>query len=501
MMDVVFVNPGNHAETYQGLHGIYTACEPPLWAGMLATFLRRKSISVDIVDATALRLGFADTAREVLARKPRLVCLVAYGQQPSASTLVMPGARAIAAALKELSPETPLLLLGGHVAALPERTLREESVDFVCSGEGPYTLHDLVMALREKNPNISKVRGLLYRDDSGAIVHNPPAPLVMNLEGEMPGAAWDLLPMPRYVAHNWHCFENLDARQPYASIYTSLGCPFHCSFCCIQAPFREGEKVSGLRGHSSYRMWPVESVLAQIDTLVQRYGVHNIKFADELFVFNKEHVKGICNGLIARGYDLNIWTYVRVDTWDVPLLDMLRKAGIRWLAPGIESGSAKVRKDVNKAFGQGKVRSSIAAFKKAGIYSIGNFLFGLPEDDMQSMRETLDFAKELNCEFVNMYCAMAYPGSPLYGRAVAENLPLPQSWNGYSQHAYETLPLPTRYLSGSEVLAFRDAAFHEYFSSSQYLDMIEKLFSHQVREHVEGMAAKHLPRLHVPQAS
>ena len=74
MMDVVFVNPGNHAETYQGLHGIYTACEPPLWAGMLATFLRRKSISVDIVDATALRLGFVDTAREVLARKPRLVC-------------------------------------------------------------------------------------------------------------------------------------------------------------------------------------------------------------------------------------------------------------------------------------------------------------------------------------------------------------------------------------------------------------------------------------------
>ena len=67
MMDVVFVNPGNHAETYQGLHGIYTACEPPLWAGMLATFLRRKSISVDIVDATALRLGFADTAREVLS--------------------------------------------------------------------------------------------------------------------------------------------------------------------------------------------------------------------------------------------------------------------------------------------------------------------------------------------------------------------------------------------------------------------------------------------------
>lgn len=181
--------------------------------------------------------------------------------------------------------------------------------------------------------------------------------------------------------------------QPYASIYTSLGCPFHCSFCCIQAPFREGEKVSGLRGHSSYRMWQVESVLAQIDTLVQRYGVHNIKFADELFVFNKEHVKGICNGLIARGYDLNIWTYVRVDTWDVPLLDMLRKAGIRWLAPGIESGSAKVRKDVNKAFGQGKVRSSIAAFKKAGIYSIGNFLFGLPEDDMQSMRETLDLPK------------------------------------------------------------------------------------------------------------
>ena len=498
MPDVLLINPGNHAETYQGLHGIYTACEPPIWAGMFAAFLRRKEASAEILDATALRLGFADTAQRALEAKPRLICIVAYGQQPSASTLVMPGARAICREIKALRPEMPILLAGGHVAALPEQTLREEPVDFVCDGEGPYTLLDLALALRHKDPDLSKVRGLMYFDAEKRLRHTSPAPLVTDLDGEMPGIAWDLLPMDRYMAHNWHCFGELDRRQPYASLYTSLGCPFHCHFCCIQAPFRAGE-VNGKHAGRSYRMWSAASVLAQIDVLVNTCGLRHLKIADELFVYDKVHVREICEGIIARGYDLNIWAYVRVDTWDAEQLDLMRRAGIRWLAPGLESGNARVRRDAGKAFGQGKARASITAFKAAGINVIGNFLFGLPEDDMSSMRETLDFAKELQCEFVNMYCAMAYPGSKLYERALAENLPLPESWNGYSQHAFDTLPLPTKYLTGPEVLAFRDASFHEYFSDGAYLAMLESRFGGETRLHVEEMARTRLRRKYVPE--
>src|SRR5262249_28516404 len=155
--------------------------------------------------------------------------------------------------------------------------------------------------------------GLWYWLD-GAVGRTPDRPLVADLERTMPDQAWDLLPMARYRAHNWHCLDGLQ-RQPYAAIYTTLGCPYHCTFCCIQAPFKSGENAAGLRGSlNTYRYWSPENVLAQIDTLVNRYGVKNLKIADEMFVLNRKHVLGICDRIIQRGYQLNIWAYTRVDT-------------------------------------------------------------------------------------------------------------------------------------------------------------------------------------------
>ena len=101
---------------------------------------------------------------------------------------------------------------------------------------------------------------------------------------------------------------------------------------------------------------------------------------------------------------------------------------------------------------------------------IGNYIFGLPEDDLDSMQETLDLAIELKTEFANFYSAMAYPGSPLYRQAIAHGWPLPETWSGYSQHSVDTLPLPTRHVPASEVLKFRDDAFRTYFADQSYLE-------------------------------
>jgi radical SAM superfamily enzyme YgiQ (UPF0313 family) len=493
-VDLVLVNPGDRRQIYQALGENLSAVEPPVWVGLMATFARRRGFSVEVIDSHAEELGAEATAQRVAEMAPRLVAVVVYGHQPSASTQNMTAAGAVCRAVKDLAPDLKVLLVGGHVAALPERTLREERCDFVCGGEGPHTLVDLLAALAHAHPDLSKVRGLWYWDGA-APRSTPPAPLVTNVDEEMPGLAWDLLPMTAYRAHNWHCFGHLE-RQPYAAIYTTLGCPYHCSFCCIQAPFKSGEQVLGYKeAVNSYRFWDPKATVAQIDTLVNTYGVRNIKFADEMFVLNMRHVHGICDLLIERNYGLNIWAYARVDTVrGEGTVEKLKRAGFNWLVLGIEAASERVRTDVDKAFPQQEIFATVERLRAGGINVLGNYIFGLPEDDVASMQETLDLAQSLNCEFANFYSAMAYPGSRLYEIAVQNGWPLPPAWSGYSQHAENTLPLPTKYLSGAEVLRFRDHAFQVYFSDGRYLAMVEQKFGRPTAEHVRAMASRRLTR-------
>jgi radical SAM superfamily enzyme YgiQ (UPF0313 family) len=189
-----------------------------------------------------------------------------------------------------------------------------------------------------------------------------------------------------------------------------------------------------------------------------------------------------------------MWAYARVDTVKPHILQKMRQAGIRWLALGIESGSAHVRDGADKSFRQSDIIAIVRKVQRAGINVIGNFIFGLPDDDEVTMRETLDLAIELNCEFANFYSAMAYPGSPLYATAIEKGLALPETWSGFSQHSYDCLPLRTERLSAAEVLQFRDSAFDCYFASQRYLDMITQKFGREARSHIERMTRHKLCR-------
>lgn len=488
-LDVLFVSPGNNRVIYQELAREYAAIETPIWAALLAQFARRKGFQVAIADQEAEGLTTDQIAARVEETKARLVCVVVYGQQPSASTQNMTVCVEVTKALKKHLPHVKVLLVGGHVAALPEQSLRESGADFVCQGEGPQSLIGLLRCKDlDDETQYGKVPGIWYARN-GVPVSTEPGDVIPEslLPEELPGMAFDLLPMSVYRAHNWHCFDHIHDRQPYASIYTSLGCPFRCTFCCINAPF----------GNPSIRYWDPAFVITQIDELVTRYGVKNIKIADEMFVLHEKHVIGLCDRIIERGYDLNIWAYARVDTVKDKFLEKLRKAGIRWLALGIESGSKHVRDGVLKGrYGADDIRQTCRRIKDAGIHIIGNYIFGLPDDTYASMQETLDLALDLNCEMANFYCAMAYPGSKLYTLAVANNWQLPAAWQDYSQHAYATLPLPTETLSAGEVLAWRDRSWQIYFTSPRYLGLVREKFGPDVVAHIERMTTFTLPRQH-----
>ena len=481
-VDIVLVKPGSQKQLYGEL-GVFnlTGIEPPLWGALLAAYLRKQGYSVVLFDAEVENWNYEQTAEKIRELNPTLVAIVVSGTNPSASTMNMTGAGAITGHLKELAPKVKTLFTGLHPSALPRRTLVEEEVDFVCEGEGFYTLPQLLDVLKTNREDYP-IEGLWYKKD-GKVVFNHRAPLVRDLD-ELPMPAWDLLPMIKYRAHNWHCFNNINDRQPYAVIYTSLGCPFKCSFCCINALFGK----PGIRYRSPNR------VIEEIDYLVKDCNIKNIKILDEMFVLKESHVVRLCDLIIERGYDLNMWAYARVNTVNETMLSKMKQAGINWVAYGFESGSKKVLNGVNKRYQTDRVDAVVGMTYDAGLYVCANFIFGLPDDGHESMRQTLDLALAINAEWANFYSAMAYPGSELYQQAIKEDWPLPETWQGYSQYAYETLPLSTKYLSGADVLRFRDHAFQVYFNSPKYLDMITGKFDPETAQHIQEMASHKLVR-------
>lgn len=481
-LDIVFINPGDRKQVYQDLGKDLSAIEPPFWVAVMAAYLRNKGFNVAIIDSAAENITPEETASSVGALTPLLAAVIVYGSNPSASTPNMTVAGKICTAIREKT-DSKVALGGLHPSALPKRTLEEESVDFVIEGEGPYTLRSLLEVLRAGKKDYSGVPGLWWRED-GVMKSNPRAPLIKDLDEGLPIGAWDLLPMQKYKAHNWHCFDDIKNRMPYGAIYTSLGCPYSCVFCCINAPF----------GKPGIRYRSPRLVADEIGLLVEEYGIKNLKIVDELFVFNKKHYMGIVDLILERGYDLNIWAYARVDSMEFENFPKMKKAGINWLGLGIESVSLEVRDGVNKRM---KIKNILEVCRKmqdAGIRVGANYIFGLPDDTLDTMKENLDTAMEINAEWANFYCAMAYPGSKLYDIAIKEGWELPKEWHGYSQLSYETLPLPSKHLSAKEILRFRDEAFHKYFENPAYLGMVEEKFGGEVKEHIRWMTKTKLRR-------
>lgn len=480
--DILIVKPGSQKKIYGKLSSFtLTAIEPPLWASLLAGYLRGIGHSVVLCDAEVEEWGHEETAENIREINPLLAVISVSGSNPSASTMNMTGAGNIIRHLKQIAPEIRTLFHGLHPSALPERTLREEEADFVCQGEGFYTLAKLLAALKGGSETF-QIEGLWYRKN-GEIKSNPRPSVFKNLD-DLPMPAWNLLPMEKYRAHNWHCFGNLENRQPYGVLYTSLGCPFNCTFCCINAIF----------GKPGIRYRSPQKVVEDIDFLVQNYSIRNIKIIDELFALNEKRVVEICDLVIERGYDLNMWAYARVDTVTPLMLQKMKEAGINWVAYGFEAGSKRVLQGVKKDYNLNIVENVVKMTYNVGLYIGANFILGLPDDDFDSMQDSLSLALDINAELANFYTAMAYPGSKLYQDALKEGWPLPETWEGYSQYTYESLPLPTKYLTPGEVLSFRDYAFRTYFENPRYLNKINRLFGMETVNHIKDMARHKLER-------
>ena len=488
MINILFVE-ANTSILYQELSKEYSAIEPPTWSLLLAESCRAKGHKVGILDCNAERLSVEESVSKIDQFNTELVCFVVYGQNPNSGTTNMAAACILAKKYKEEFPNNLTMFIGSHTSALPKEVLKKEFVDFISINEGVYTLHDLLKT--NKKDHLDKVRGLGYKIND-QLRFGAPAEIVPQnkLDIEMPGYAWDLLPfnikpLDLYRSHFWHSNYNHELRTPFAAIYTSLGCSFQCSFCMINIVNRTSYKENTHAGNSrGMRHWGLNTISKEIKKLAD-YGVKNIRLSDEMFFLNKKYYEPILDNLIQYDGDLNLWSYSRVDTINQKLLKKIKKAGFNWIGMGIESGNQMVRQEVSKgSFKVINIKDVLDEIRSEGISIGANYIFGFPNDNYETMNDTLELAKKINAEFTNVYPCMALPGSPIRKEAVSSGWDLPSEYSEYGFLSYDCKPLPTKHMSSKEVIKFRDDAWHEINSDKRFLDMIESKFGSEAKQNI-----------------
>jgi radical SAM superfamily enzyme YgiQ (UPF0313 family) len=486
MTDVLIINPLQR-KVYGNLSDYdLPAIEPPIMGAILANKLNKAGYSVYVCDANLHAVDNQWILKVVKSYNPSLIIIQAVGQNPTASTTIMPYVEELVSSLRVDGycdeNDIRIALYGNHPTALPEKTLKEISTDFIILGNGLNTVVPLIEEITGKKGH-DYIPGLAYITHldriHGYIAINPP------MEGIDPhdlSPDWSYLLMAEYRAHNWHCLNNLDERQPYGILLTSVGCPYNCYFC----------PTSGNQQKVVYR--PIDDIMDDLEYQVERCGISNIKIIDEMFTAHPQRVSKICKLISERKWDLNMWAYARVGSVDERLLADMRAAGIRWLGYGFESGNDLILSGMRKGTADESVMTARMT-ESAGIHIGGNFMFGFPDDNLDTMQQTLDLAVEIMPEWANFNSLMAFPGSKLYEDTLRDNPDyLPERWEQYSQYSPDCKPLETKYLLSEDVLAFRDYAFNTYYKNPRYLAMIERKFGAQARQHIQDMTKHELKR-------
>jgi radical SAM superfamily enzyme YgiQ (UPF0313 family) len=352
---------------------------------------------------------------------------------------------------------------------------------------------------------LQEVSGLVLRDSQARVRMTSPGKIVPSerLDLDLPGYAWDLLPylnkpLDLYRSPLWHAEYKEELRTPYAAIQTSLGCNFGCDFCMINVINRDNDDEVGVASnYSGMRFWSPSFIANEIDKIVS-LGVRTIRIVDEMFLLYRKHYVPLCQILADKPYakELRMWAYSRIDTVTNPeFLKLVRSAGIRWLALGIESANREIRLEVSKGkFQDVDISKVVKQIHEADIEVMANYIVGLPGEKRTDMEATLKLSLELCTSGWNMYAAMALPGSQLYKRALEKNYQLPDDYDGFSFHSVNTVPMPTEHLTAAEVLQFRDMAFTNYHRNEAFLTRIMNQYGPTAVESIKQMTKVEIKR-------
>ena len=383
--NIVFVEPKS-PET----HIFKRVVIPRLGAIILGTLLKQKGYSVKVLIEDISGLD------ESSILNADLVCL---------STITTTANRTYWLADKVRQRGIPIVMGGVHPSFTTDECL--EHCDYVVRGEGEEALLELVEAL-EGNRDFSDIQNLSYRLGE-SIYHNPLRPLIADL---------DSVPVPDYsLVPNWE-----RSRKKMVSISTSRGCPFNCSFCCVIQMFGRG-----------YRFTSIDRTLEEIER--NGRGTGHIFFCDDNFTADKERTKRLLERILSQGINIEWSAQVRVDAArDPELLKLMSLTNCGVVCVGFESINPQTLKAYNKKQTVDDIRESIKAFHHHGINVHGMFVFGSDDDNYQTLRDTVSFARQLDIDSIQFLILTPVPGTPLYSKLEEEQRIICRDWSKYDAH-------------------------------------------------------------------
>lgn len=403
---------------------------PPSDLAQAASIIREYADDISIVDFMISDFSEKEALEKIIGFNPSVIIL-------QSSTPALKNDLLFCHSLKRAMPETVIVFFGLHASVRPDDILSEE-IEFAVRSEPEKTLSELIRSLKDNAKGFEDIKGLSYWKN-GRTFHNPDREYVEDLDS-FPFPARDLLQNDKYIMpYN---------QEPFAIINVSRGCPYRCIFC-----------TSGFYYGRSWRCRSPENIVSEIEDVLAKYKINNFLFLSDTFNFDREFVFKLCRLIIDKRFGIKWVCNSRVDKLDEELALQMRKAGCWLVSLGIESASGLILEKIKKNITVYQSQKAVDVAKRAGIKTLCYFVFGLPGENADTMKETIKFIKNTAMDFVYIYSATPFPGTEFYNQARDNKWLVSKNWNRYLHGLSDVISYPS--LTNIQI---REAVTKAYYS-------------------------------------
>jgi len=413
-----------------------TSKEKIIWPQTSLAYLAAmtpKNVTVRIIDCIAQKTSWQNLEEILKKEKPKYIGahVITSTAHNDLKTFRL---------AKKINPKIKTVTFGPHVTELTKQTFKEcPELDFIIKGEPEITFKELIQTLENNKSDFFKIKGLAYKKDSKILI-NPDRSFIKNLD-QLPIPRHDLLPIKKYI------FPFMASG--FTFVVASRGCPFKCIFC--RQP---------IMWNYIFRQRSAKSIIKELKFL-KKIGVKEFLFSTDTFTLKKDSVIKLCQLIIKANLNLKWACNSRVDTIDQEMTKWMKKAGCWMIALGIESGSDKILKLCQKNTTVHQIKKAVKTITKAGIKVYGYFIIGLPEETKETIRKTINLAKNLPIIFAIFHIASPYPGTEFYKMVKEKEWLISERWEEIDQGCSSPINYPQ--LSGGEILYGIKKAYREFY--------------------------------------